>query len=128
MSPIVGCADDPIFTFKLDNDVEVQCDWLLQDDMETRFNNYCGRGHVKTACKNACRFCTCEDTPGYTFKLKIGRTVACDWFYENNAIKRQQRYCFDFYDPRAVSKIGSAASEIGSNCVVGCGFCTNGDA
>ena len=109
MSPIVGCADDPIFTFKLDNDVEVQCDWLLKKNQETRFNNYCGRGHVKTACKNACRFCTCDDTPGFTFKLNIGNTVTCEWFSENNAIKRQYTYCFDEDNRRAASEIGSNA-------------------
>ena len=117
MSPIVGCADDPNFTFNLDSGDQQSCDWLLQDDMETRFNIYCGRGHVKTACKNACRFCTCEDPLDYTFNLNNGNTVACDWFSGDNVLLRQQRYCFDKNDARV-------ASEIGSACVVGCEFCT----
>jgi len=120
MSPIVGCADDPIFTFKLDSGPEKKCDWLLKNKrkQKVRFNKYCDRGHVKTACKNSCQYCTCEDVPGSSFTLKNGRTQTCDWFTtnDNNSIRRQYIYCFE-----EDNKL--AASEIGNKCVESCGFC-----
>jgi len=120
MSPIVGCADDPIFTFKLDSGPEKKCAWLLRnkEKQRIRFNKYCDRGHVKTACKNSCQYCTCEDAPGYTFTLKNGNTQTCDWFTTNanKSIKRQHIYCFE-----EDNKL--AASEIGNKCVESCGFC-----
>lgn len=115
-----ACLDDSTFTFQLDDGSTQNCAWLSRNINE--LDNYCGRGHVKGACKASCNFCVCADDSSFTFRLvSNGRRRRCNWLVKNSRKmkNRRENYCF-----LAGSDLQSASLDVGSACIQSCGFCT----
>lgn len=111
--------DDETFTFHLENGNEESCSWLAKNkvNIQTRFDNYCYRGHIKAACGTSCKFCSCRDNYYFKFITKKGKKVRCNWITKYAVDSRRSRYCYENNDPKV-------ASAIGNQCVFSCGFCS----
>ena len=120
MHPNGGCIDDPDFTFKMDfNDFPVKCEWLTLSNKKKRQEKYCNRAEIKSACKQACDFCTCEDNAQFTFNLyKTGKEQKCEWIMANKKFCKLRRAMYCYSD--ATLAIGS---DLADECTKSCGFC-----
>lgn len=120
-TPTNWCEDDPDYVFRMDfNNFPVKCEWLTLSNKNKRKAKYCSRAAIKSACKNACDFCTCQDNWDFRFPLKFigGVKKNCQWIAKNkkHLLLRRAKYCYKTNDM-------SIGSEIADQCPLSCGYC-----
>ncbi|GFH44414.1 hypothetical protein CTEN210_00888 [Chaetoceros tenuissimus] len=130
--PSNSCEDLQGFTFPLlfNTTERRDCAWLTDNpnQISTRKNKYCGKTHVKAACKKTCDSCDISDAEGDDVFERLnpdenGNTVelSCSWLTQNKDAKEKRIYDYCFADD-----VCETASAVGDSCPVACGF-TNGD-